>query len=188
MEQATAAANAAVGRASGGLFMSLFGGVWAGYGADVRWGPPGWVFGGLVAVLLAAGCLWLRRHALPHAVATDGTAEAAMRRGFRRVNVVQWIAIFAVAQGLIALHRQAWVLPAVMATVGLHFLPLARLFRYPAHAWTGLALLAWSLAYPWLGGVAEPQSFCGPLGAGLILWAAAARVLWSQRGWLAGRH
>jgi hypothetical protein len=185
MEQQSANGNAVVGRASGGLFMSLFGGLWIGLGTAQWLGTTGWVLAMLGAGALALACLRLKRLARPHMAVVDSAARRAVSRRFFYINLMQWGAIFVAAQVLASLKLQAWVLPAVMAIVGLHFLPLVRLFQYRAHLWTGLALLAWALIYPWLGGTAAPQSAVGPVGTGLILWLSVVWVLWCQRGWFA---
>jgi hypothetical protein len=70
----------------------------------------------------------------------------------------------------------------VIAVVGLHFLPLARLFRYRPHLLTGLALIALAILAPLATG--RPDNAWGPLGAGLILWASAA---WALSPWAVGR-
>ena len=69
----------------------------------------------------------------------------------------------------------AWFIPMVIAVVGLHFLPLARLFRYPPHQLTGGALIALAILAPLASG--RPDNAWGPLGTGLILWASAAWAL-----------
>ena len=64
-----------------------------------------------------------------------------------------------------------------ISVVGLHFVPLAYVFRYPPHYVLAAALVGYAAAYPQVaaGGPADPVGF---LGAGLLLWGSA---LWSLR-------
>ena len=62
-----------------------------------------------------------------------------------------------------------------MFIIGLHFLPLARLFRNPPHYVTGSALILLATTYPFVAS-GGPSSPAGALVAGLILWASA---LWA---------
>jgi hypothetical protein len=71
-----------------------------------------------------------------------------------------------------AQHARRFAQPAILV-VGLHFLPLARLFAYPPHFVTGASLVALALAYPLLA-PSGPRSGLAPLGAGMILWCSAA--------------
>jgi hypothetical protein len=101
--------------------------------------------------------------------------EALQRaRTFRNINIVQWAAIAALIITLNVLGHGEWLFPGIMSIVGLHFLPLARLF--PAskanNSITGLALVAVALIYPFVA-AGGPQSPWGPLVAGLILWTSA---------------
>jgi hypothetical protein len=95
-------------------------------------------------------------------------------RTFRNVNIVQWAAIAALIVTLNVIGHGEWLFPGIMSIVGLHFLPLARLF--PASKTnnfiTGLVLVAVALIYPFVA-AGGPQSPWGPLVAGLILWASA---------------
>ena len=169
--------------------MGIFGGLWWFAGLQLQHAvtPLPYALDGLLTLILVVACLRLRRRASRAAV-PDAVANRKISRAFLWINVVQWAVIFAAAQVLGALHRMDWLYATVIAIVGLHFLPLARLFRYPPHLPTGLGLLAWALLFPWLlqdsGG---PLSAGGPFGAGLVLWAATAWIIWQQRGWLAGR-
>jgi hypothetical protein len=100
-----------------------------------------------------------------------------MRRQFRAINTLQWIAVVA---AVIVLHRfklDVWITPAIILIVGLHFLPLARVFRYRPHLLTAAVLIATALLYPFAssGGPASPV---GSVIAGITLWLAA---LWNLR-------
>lgn len=59
-----------------------------------------------------------------------------------------------------------------MLIIGLHFFPLAKAFGNPLLNFTGGALIALAIGYPFIapGGAANPV---GCLGGGVILWASA---------------
>ena len=99
-------------------------------------------------------------------------AKKKAEKVFHLVNAAQWGLILVVGNVLNNLGHGDWVLAAVIIIVGLHFLPLARVFHYPIHIYTGLALVAWGAGYPFVQsqGAASPV---GCLGAGLLLWASA---------------
>jgi hypothetical protein len=63
-----------------------------------------------------------------------------------------------------------------MLIVGVHFFPLAKLFRYDAHYITGSALVALASSYPFFA-AGGPTSAVGPIGAAVILWVSAAGML-----------
>ncbi len=100
-----------------------------------------------------------------------------MRRQFRAINALQWI-VAAVA--VVVLHRlglAVWTVPALMLIVGLHSLPLARVFHYRPHGLTGAVLIATALVYP-LVSPAGPAAPSGSAVAGTTLWLAG---LWALR-------
>ena len=69
---------------------------------------------------------------------------------------------------------------AIMAVVGLHFLPLAFAFGYRPHVVTGVVMTAWALLYPAL--LADgAMAGAGLLGAAIVLLASAAWALRSAR-------
>lgn len=108
---------------------------------------------------------YVDRHAEP-------AAQRARSRAFRWINAVQWLAIFAANIALNAVGHPDWVTPAGILIVGLHLIPLARLFRAPRQYVTGLALIVVALAYPWMadGGRNYPA---GEFATGAILWTSA---------------
>ena len=105
----------------------------------------------------------------------DSPAKKKVSRLFSIINAGQWVVILIVGNVLANVGLSAWVIPAAMFIIGLHFLPLARLYSNPRHYVTGGALMLLAVAYPVLvpGGPSNP---IGCLGAGLVLWASA---LWA---------
>jgi hypothetical protein len=100
----------------------------------------------------------------------------SQQRTFRNINLAQWAAIVLLLVVLNIFHRTEWILPGIMLIVGLHFLPLAKLFSNGLNAWTGAALIAVAVSYPHIA-QAGPSSPNGPLAAGFILWVSALITL-----------
>jgi hypothetical protein len=172
------------GATIGASIMGGFGGVWLFLGL-LSAGLPWVVAAGLGLSGLAGGVLVgsrLRR-ALPLPVTEPGPEKRRMDRWFHVVNVVQWIAIFLAALLLRRAGQAEWIVPAVGAIVGLHFLPLARIFGSPSHRWTGLAMMGWVAACAPIASPARDAAVA--TGLGLILWASAAYSLRAAARWLA---
>src|SRR5580658_2915930 len=136
-------ANRIGGRAIGALFFTGFGAIWLLLGLYAKErlasAPLSLVASG--AVLLAGGAFFLLRRAkaLPRT-----PQDPAMARAFKWVNIIQWIAVGAVAFTFAHFGIDAYVISAITAIVGLHMFPLARLFHYPLHYVTGAVLIAWA--------------------------------------------
>lgn len=172
---APANSAALAGSAIGAMFYSLFGGAWVAgwcvqrYGAQPLRLLP-------IAAIAAFFCMlaWrqFRRHRAAHAAQADTPQDKRNSRWFKLINAGQWISIFIVGNVLKNFGLQAWFIPAIILIVGLHFFPLAWVFKARRHVAIGLALTVWAIGYPFsvpLG----PLDPIGCLGAGLILWVAA---------------
>ncbi len=135
----------------------------------------------MVAALAVPAAVLLRRYPLRF----ERSSAEGRRIGqtFGIVNGVQWglIAVASVVLG--ALHRPELILPAIVGIVGLHFVPLAKLFNARIYYGTAVALVLWACAYPVLLGPGSDG--LGALGTGLILWltglAVAIRVMPEMR-------
>ena len=163
-------------RAAGAIFFSVFGGAWL-----VLWAND--EFGGSIAaisivVVVAGAVLWYSYRTYktnsPALQSVKNLDETKRKdRLFHLVNAGQWIVIFVVAGLLSMSGRGNLILPAVIFIIGLHFIPLARLFQYVPHYITGAALMLLALVYP-IATPAGPESNVGALGAGLILLLSAS--------------
>ena len=177
MSSSTPTANQISGRATGALFFTAFGGIWLTLGIYVR---------GLVTpftvliisvglAILFPACFWLMRRSKSFPTVPE---DPEVSRTFRRVNIAQWLAIAVVAFAFDRLHFDAYVVSAMTAIVGLHLFPLARLFRYPMHHATAIALVLWAgiglLVVP-----ADQLQGTTAIGTGTILWVSAAISLFN---------
>lgn len=162
-------------RAIGAMFYGAFGGAWAAI----------WAWRSFAARTAAVAFVALftcrlvaflyrqyRRFSSGQPPEPETPAKRRQDRWFHAINAGQWIVILVVGNVLANIGLAAWVIPAAMFIVGLHFLPLARLFGNPKHLATGGALMLLAATYPFFD-PAGPASATGALGAALILWASA---------------
>jgi hypothetical protein len=163
------------GRSIGAMFFAFFGGAWLAVWNHLA-GPRPLAGYAVIAPLAAALFLFARNRFRRYDAAAVGrieTPESRRRdRWFHIINAGQWVLIMIVANVLVNVGLGAWVLSSVVLIVGLHFLPLARLFDYSAHYVTGCSFILLALIVPRIaaGGPGDPI-IC--LGAGLMLWASA---------------
>jgi hypothetical protein len=167
------------GRAIGAMFFSIFGGVWI----EVwSWRTlPGNMLMPAVVAALSLAILWValsrvRQNSAALAAEQDSPERRRINRLFNIVNAGQWVLILIGVNVLNNMGLAAWAVPFAILIIGLHFLPLARLFNNPPHYVTGGLMILFAIAYPLLipGGPSDP---IGCLGAGLILWSSAIYAL-----------
>ena len=167
-------------RAVGALVFTGFGGLWAAGGAMLS-SAPAWNWLVVAIFVLAFGMRALGLLRANPAVTQPLPADVAARQRragkiFLWTNVAEGVGILLAVNLVVNLGHPQWQTAAVMAMVGLHFLPLAVGFGYRPHLVTGVAMTAWALAYPALfaaGGLAPAGAF----GAAAILFASAAWAL-----------
>ncbi|HEY6481212.1 MAG TPA: hypothetical protein VIZ00_14355, partial [Streptosporangiaceae bacterium] len=123
------------------LILGVAGLAWFGWGqSGLAEGWAAFLQAGSVAalaVVVAAGVL-LRR--LP--AGSSAMDDAALRRGYWKVVAAEVIAIVAGNAALGSGGRPAYIPAWTLLVVGVHFLPLARLFRIPGLSAAGLVLAA----------------------------------------------
>jgi hypothetical protein len=180
-------AQAVQGRGIGVMFLAFFGSWWMAAGLNTIPGMKTSVLTGVALIglgLFAAGWRQLRRakQHTPTRQVIDASIEANRTKVFRNINIAQWSACIGLVVVLNILQRGEWIVPGIMLIVGVHFFPLAKLFRYQAHYVTGSALVALALSYPFLA-AGGPASAVGPIGAALILWVSAAGMLVRAPRW-----
>jgi len=171
----TTTANELHGRAIGSLFFAGFGAIWIGLALYVKQllTLPNIAFAGMDLVVLVAMAVLLIRRSSEF---TKVDEDPAIRRTFHRINGTQWIAVSLVAFSFARLHLDAYAMCAITAIVGLHFFPLARLFRYRMHHVTGAVLVVWAGLSAALVPVEHLQGISA-MGTGIILWVSAFTTL-----------
>ena len=168
-------ANHLIGAATGVMVCAGFGALWLVLSLYVRHilaiGTAVWIAPGLV--LLVPGALYLLRQAKHWPRVPD---DPAIQRIFLWANVAEWIGLFVVYFTLCRLHLDDYIFSAATAVIGLHFFPLARIFRSTTHYVTGAALVVWAAASAAFFPVEHLPSNTG-FGTGLLLWLCAAVLL-----------
>jgi len=174
------------GAGIGALVLTYAGAAWAFVALANRAGTPTWEFGVFALPVLTLTALSVMRLVavarLPIRKLFGTEAIESARQG-RKVGV--WFAlIFATEAALIAgtavilarSGRPLLIPVAVVGIVGLHFVPLARIFSMPIYLVTGL-LLAGLAAMSLLVADEASRVFILAIIVALVLWASAARVL-----------
>lgn len=164
-------ANRVSSMGTGIMFFSAFGAAWLFWSMAIREEvsavTASAAFAGVLALI--AGAVYLKRRAKQWPRVPDDPREGRL---FGWVNAIEWAAIF--AAGFVC-HRFHWDLyfpSAVTVIVGLHFYPLAGLFRNPLHYGTGTALVVWAVASAATVSADHLQGIT-TRGTGAILWAAS---------------
>jgi hypothetical protein len=168
-------ANSLRGRAIGTMFFAFFGGFWFFIALYARQqlnvASISTVLLGMLVLGLAAYKLMRLSDQFPR-VPEDPT----IGRKFGLINLIQWGSIAVLVPTLGKLHLDVYVPTAITLIVGLHMLPLARLFRYPQHNITGCALIVWAGAAMLIAPADSMQSTTC-IGTGSILWLSGAVTL-----------
>lgn len=167
------------GFAYGIFFMSAFGFVWASTGSSALPGGSAFVLTADVVVslaLISAG-LYLLRAARFMPELPEGAMSSGVWRRFRIVGVVEGVAILAAVFVLGRAGRPEWIPAVVALIVGLHFFPLASIFRVRAYHATGFLLCAVFVVTVILAtasGVEAVWLAMPGLGSAVVLWATGA--------------
>jgi hypothetical protein len=157
-------------RAIGAMFMAAFGSCWIAAWVHLTYGDDPRILALLAIATIGFIYVGIRHYKRVRNGATD--RASSQKKKFHMINVAQWILIFMAMRVLRSNGHADWMAPTVMFIVGLHFLPLARVFSYRPHYLTGVALIVLALTYP-LAGAAASWTAPGCLAAGLVLWASS---------------
>jgi hypothetical protein len=171
--------------ALGGIFLSLFGATWLCGASIVYTGSnhtgPNLPLLAVIVIATLALTAWaiatFRARRRSFAGTDDVTGARRIRKGFMIVNAVQWTGIGLAVVLLNLTGHVAWILPAVIWIVGVHFFPLARLFRYQSYILTGLALILVSVLTLLYGSDIGNSIALTLLATGAILWLTAVALL-----------
>jgi len=151
--------------------MTVFGLAWALVGVSGLTGSvPGRVVGYVLAAIVAMVVAVAALRSPP-----GGTPRQALSRNpgrdFVLVNLAQTVLILVAVVVFVRVDRPVLIAPAACVVVGLHFLPLARIFGIPLYVSTGAILL--------VAGVLGFALFAAGASAVLVtVGFAAAVTLW----------
>jgi hypothetical protein len=123
-----------------------------------------------LAVAVAGGVLLRRLHS-----GSSAMDDARLRRGYWKVVATEVIAIVAGNAALGSAGRPAYIPAWTLLVVGVHFLPLARLFRIPGLTAAGLVLAAAAVGAAAAGAAAgvRPSLVAGVAGGAVCVACAA---------------
>ena len=185
----------AIGLASGAFVMTGFGTLWALAAVGILLLPAiegllSFVGVEFAAAVLTISCFALLRAArrLPQDISPERRAQsAAVGRGIgRRFGIIFGIEFVAIALANIIcslLNHSEFAIPLTVLIVGLHFLPLAALFRVWQYYLTGILLgliaLLTVIIVPVTMTLGQGQAWdiLPALGSSLVLWLTAVSVL-----------
>lgn len=175
------------GAAIGALVLSWFGAFWA-FASILHWPRATfwtWALAGIpvVALTLFSILRMIGAAGLPEAADGAQAAREGKRMG-RNFGIICGIefALIGGASALLARSGRPLLIPVAIALiVGLHFLPLARVFRLPVYYATGVLCVAFALASLL---VADETVRLLALGVAMavVLWLSAAAVLLRHTG------
>jgi hypothetical protein len=177
--------NALIGMTAGAVFMFGFGMVWLLLGLFRGRPSPAWPRVSLLAlgIVLGAGIgtLGWRASRLPASAAQLTPQQLAgnreIGRHFYLIFGAELAAIFLAVTVLKAIHYADYILSGIAIIVGVHFFPLAALFRMPLYYGVGSLACFIGLAGFVVTDVRARQTLVG-LSLGALLWGAAGWITW----------
>lgn len=172
------------GKAIGALFMIFFGAFWVFSAMFYRKGLPGWSFIAVALVPIGLAALALRQlkrasGVWPQVSGGERKEEKSIRRKFRIIFGIEGVLIGLSVMLLVRLARPELIPVAVALIVGLHFLPLARLFRSRSYYWVGSLIVLLACACLLIEDAQARLAALG-FGVGLVLWFTSGLMLWTS--------
>jgi len=175
----TTNAGARAGNAIGAMILSFFGTAWLSGACLIAWPEESPVRTAGLALVVTTGAVlffsalqrWRANRGLPCAESSSAWWQRRARQ-FHLINAGQWIAVLVAVNVLHNTGLDAWVLPALIAIVGVHFLLLAPVLLQPRNYLIGVILILAASLCPWLGDgslLAVPPAITG-----LTLWIAGS--------------
>jgi hypothetical protein len=165
----------------GGIILTIFGGFWSVIALSFVqprpiWGIPAAVAVTLVLLLWCIQRLWLTRGMES---ADDPVAAAKGKRDGMWFGIIFGMegALIGLSCALLGSHGLGgWIPFAIAVIVGLHFLPLAKLFAVPIYYWTGALSTLGALGCLLIGDLTM-RSICIGFVMALVLWLTVSYLL-----------
>ena len=174
-----------VGAGRGSLILAMAGAGWLGWGLGVAraFNPVVGPIFGTVAILLWICSIYvirtgvaLRRQLPP----SSGTMPKFPTKPFILITLVEALAIALVLFAAARLHRADLAALGCALVVGLHYLPLAKIFRAPILAFFGILIALWCVL-SWGLFRSNALLIAVTTGTGALLWAASIATLLRAR-------
>jgi len=178
-------AEAVVGAGRGALIVAMFGAGWLGWGlgeAKAFTGVVGPAFGMTELFLLACSIYVIRkgRRLRKQNPPVSASVRKVILKSFLLVVLLEALALVFVSILGWRLHRPDLAGDWCAMVVGLHFLPLARVFRSPRLGVIGILIALWC-ALCWALFRSKTLTISVSLGTGTLLWVACVSALLRAR-------
>ncbi len=173
-------ARAVVGAGRGALVEAMFGAGWLGWGlgtANAFNGLTGPTFGLTALFLLVCSIYVIRRgRLLRKKYPTVGASTRTTLKWYLLVVLTEILGVILVMSLANRLHRADLGTDWCAMVVGLHFLPLAKVFRAPHLVVLGILMTLWC-ALCWTLFRSNALVISASLGTGILLWGSCVFVL-----------
>jgi hypothetical protein len=167
-------ANAVIGIGRGALISAMFGAGWLGWGlgnAKAFNALVGPTFGFTALFLFACSIHFIRKGRLLRKQCPEAGASKrhSVLKWFLLVALMEVLAVALVAILANRLHHADLATDWCAMIVGLHFLPLAKIFRAPQLAVLGILMILWCVL-SWVLFQSSAIAIAASLGTGTLLW------------------
>jgi hypothetical protein len=179
---------AAFGLGIAAVMMTILGFVWLGWGfsADPGFTVARWIILYLAFVALLGTAIQNLRKGNARMKALSAQRDefwARTGKKFATITILEGVGCGIVVLLVVIFHRMDLLAAGISFVVGLHFLPLARLFRFPVYYASGIAiilcdLLSWALLR------FQSITFGVGVATGTVLWITAIYALLRSRKFL----
>jgi hypothetical protein len=177
-------AQAVVGAGRGALVEAMFGAGWLGWGlgeAKAFNGFTGPMFGFMTLLLLACSIFVLRRgRLLRKKYPAVGASTRTTLKVYLLVVLMEILGVLLVMSLANRYHRADLGTDWCAMVVGLHFLPLAKIFRAPHLVVLGILMTLWC-ALCWVLFRSNALVISVSLGTGILLWGSCVFALLRAR-------
>jgi hypothetical protein len=178
--------QAVIGAGRGALVAAMFGAGWLGWGlgADKAFnGFVGPTFGFTALFLFSCSIYVIRRGRLlgKKFPAVGAFAQQTVMKRFLLVAGIEFLGLLLVLILANRLHRADLGTDWCAMVVGLHFLPLAKIFRAPHLFVLGSLMTLWC-ALCWVLFRSNTLVISASIGTGLLLWCASVSAIFRARG------
>jgi hypothetical protein len=176
-----AIAGAAFGRGMAAIITTTFGFMWLGWGLGVLGGLPAAIWAGyfcIAATLMAFAVTAVRRGR--KMMRAQGASRSdfwqTRRKPFGIVTVLELVGCIIVVVLANAFRRPDWIAVGISLVVGLHFLPLGKIFGIASYYWIGSLIVLWDILAITVVKSWNLTASAG-IATGAILWASAIYAL-----------
>lgn len=171
----------AFGRGLAAIISTGFGFIWLGWGfSGIRNLPPAiWVvYFSVAAILMTFAVTAVRRgrKIMTAQGASRNVFWQQRRKAFGVVTLLEVVGCIVVVILANVYQRPDWVAVGISLVVGLHFLPLGRIFEVVSYYWVGTLIDVWDILTIITLKSSNWTASAGTA-TGLILWAAAVYIL-----------